>query len=52
MNILMVQRSTFMVSSEHVFSWSKETDTLRRFNLSHILQILKFAFNGERVDDD
>ena len=52
LDVLPVQASS--VPSERVFSSSKETDTLRRNNLSpemmEKLQILKFTFASERMD--
>ncbi|THH15527.1 hypothetical protein EUX98_g9453 [Antrodiella citrinella] len=51
MDILPVQASS--VPCEHVFSSSKETDTMRRSKLSpaliEILQILKYSFRQDRL---
>ncbi|RDB20127.1 putative AC transposase [Hypsizygus marmoreus] len=52
LDVMPVQASS--VPSERVFSSSKETDTLRRANLSpkmmEVLQILKYSFKQDRLD--
>lgn len=52
LDILPVQASS--VPSERVFSSGKETDTLRRSNLSpemmEMLQVLKYSFKAEHLD--
>lgn len=52
MDVLPMQASS--VPCERIFSSSKETDTLRRSQLSpemmEMLQMLKFQFRSERLD--